>query len=214
MIWLFTVVIVLMLLMFVTTWLFMIIGPMLTFCWNMFICCRRLFATPTLTPSTGAIIVPPVGVGYTGTVVFVIGFGGGVGGVVGGATGGVVVLPVGCDGGTGAIGPIGATGSVPFGFTGKIGFGGGVGGVVGGATGRVPFGFTGKVLFPIGVNAAPVGVVAVLVELTGCVTFVAFVILVCCGLGAIVLQVELSVPGPHPAVGVGAGVGCELGVVV
>jgi len=37
----------------------------------------------------------------------VIGFGGGVGGVGAGATGGVVVLPVGCDGGRGAIGPIG-----------------------------------------------------------------------------------------------------------
>jgi len=45
----------------------------------------------------------------------VIGFGGGVEGVGGGATGGVVVLPVGCDGGRGAIGPIGATGRVPFG---------------------------------------------------------------------------------------------------
>jgi len=191
--WLFTVVIVLMLLMLLTTWLFMIVGPMLMFCWNMFICCRRLFAIPKLTPSTGAIIVPPVGVGVTGTVVFVIGFGGGVGGVIGGATGGVVVLPVGCDGGTGAIGPIGATGRVPFGFTGKIGFGGGVGGVIGGAIGRVPFGFTGMVLFPIGANIGPVGVVAFLVELIGCVTFVGFVILVGCGVVAFVEVVGVVV---------------------
>jgi hypothetical protein len=34
-----------------------------------------------------------------------------------------------------------------------------------------------------------------------------------CELGAVVLQVELSVPGPHPAVGVDC-VGCELGAVV
>jgi hypothetical protein len=168
----------------------------------MFICCRRLFAIPKLTPSTGAIIVPPVGVGDTGTVVFVIGFGGGVGGVVGGATGGVVVLPVGCDGGTGAIGPIGAIGRVPFGFTGKIGFGGGVGGVVGGAIGRVPFGFTGMVLFPIGANIGPVGVAAFLVELIGCVTFVGFVILLGCGVVAFVV------------VGVGVGVGVGVDVIV
>ena len=75
----------------------------------MFICCRRLFAIPKLTPSTGAIIVPPVGVGDTGTVVFVIGFGGGVGGVVGGAIGrvpfgftGMVLFPIGAN-----IGPVG-----------------------------------------------------------------------------------------------------------
>ena len=34
-----------------------------------------------------------------------------------------------------------------------------------------------------------------------------------CELGVVVLQVELSVPGPHPAVGVDC-VGCELGVLV
>ena len=34
-----------------------------------------------------------------------------------------------------------------------------------------------------------------------------------CEVGAVVLQVELSLPGPHPAVGVDC-VGCEVGAVV
>jgi hypothetical protein len=62
----------------------------------------------------------------------------------------VVVLPVGCEGGVGGVtGAPGKTGSVLF--------------VAGGA---------GIVLFPRGVSTGPVGVVAFLVELIGCVTFV------------------------------------------